>query len=241
MSGGEGDNNEEKTPNAFDEFVSSFSWQPFDFSFSNPDLKSAMIRSGLWSVASGIGGVTTAYIEGKTLFFPMYFFTGVGFCYGSAFFGSSLAFKHFRQNRDDAYNNICGGAVSFTVIGTALRGVKKGLKSGLLGAGLGAAYYYGSNWLYQNTRDNWLEFRRYQLHTQEPKVFGRPAYDKKVTIYIGNRDAKLPPKPLVPFSEEAKEFSKKQRPELFNNENTKAETETKAEGAASGEKKEGSS
>lgn len=176
---------------------------PFDFSLSNPELQKALSSSALWSVASGIGGVTTAYIEGQTLFFPMYFFTGLGLCYSSTFFGTTIAIKHFRKNQDDVYNYVGGGAVSFTSVGTLLHGIRRGAKAGVVGAGLGAAFFYGGNWLYDNTRKNWLEFRRHQTHRVEKKEYSKPGYDKVVTIQMGKRDDKLPPQPVVPFSEAA--------------------------------------
>lgn len=184
----------------------------FDLSLRNPEIVDALSKSAFWSIASGIGGVTTAYIEGQTLFFPMYFFTGIGFCYSSSFFGTTLAIKHFRQNQDDVYNYVGGGGASFTAVGTMIHGLRRGVKSGIVGAGLGAAYFFGANWLYDNTRKNWLEFRRHQIHRKEEKTYSKPGYDKAITIQMGKRDEKLPPVPVVPFSEAAALFNPKHPP-----------------------------
>lgn len=183
--------------------------EPFDFSWSNSEIRSSLFKSAFWSIASGAGGVTTAYIEGQALFFPMYFFTGLGFCYSSTFFGTSLAVKHFRKNHDDVYNHAIGGAISFTTVGTIFHGIRRGAKTGVVGAGLGAAFYYGGNWLYDNTRKNWLEFRRHVIHRTETKTVSKPVYNKSMTLQIGKRDERLPPLPVVPNSDASKVISYK--------------------------------
>jgi hypothetical protein len=196
------DNTEASNESGMDE-----SLPPFDFSFRNPAIQSGLFQSAVWSIASGAGGVTTAYIEGQALFFPMYFFSGLGFCYSSTFFGTSLAIKHFRKNQDDVYNHAIGGAVSFTTVGTILHGIRRGAKSGVIGAGLGAAFFYGGNWLYDNTRKNWLEFRRHVIHRTETKTVSKPVYNKSMTVQIGKRDERLPPLPVVPYSDAVKAIS----------------------------------
>lgn len=190
--------------------------KPFDFSMSNPEIQRVLSYSTFWSIASGIGGVTTAYIEGQTLFFPMYFFSGLGFCYSSALFGSSLAIKHFRNNQEDVYNYVGGGALGFSAVGTLLHGIRRGAKSAVVGAGLGAAFFYGGNWLYDKTRENYLEFRRHIVHRTDKKIFSKPLYDKRYTLQIGKRDERLPPVPLDPYQnaevlKELDEMAKKGR------------------------------
>lgn len=135
----------------------------------NEELKSVLSKSVFWSTFSALGGCSLAYIEGQAVFFPLYFYSGMGFAYSALYFGTEVRVRSFR-GVSDVYNHVGAGVFTFSVIGTAMHGLKRGARSGVVGAGLGALYWYSSGYLYDKLRQSWLEYRRLMVHRSEDNL-----------------------------------------------------------------------
>lgn len=134
-------------------------------SISNSEtLQSVVYYVGTWSTIGGIVAATSSYIEGRSVFLPMYGLAGLSAVYSSLFFGCAAGLRILRQQPDDVFNYAAAGGISAFSINTFGKGLKRGGMAGLVGLGVGSVYYYTSSAVYSFSREAWLGYRRHQIH-----------------------------------------------------------------------------
>lgn len=121
------------------------------------------------AIASALGATTGYYLGDKA---ALYFYTS-GIWLGAAsfsFFSTVYGLKELRK-ADDCYNYSAAGAFTGLLM---VRREKKPLGVGI-GAMIGLGYYFGSTFIYQQTREMWLTRRRYVLeHSRERRIVRNP-------------------------------------------------------------------
>jgi len=127
------------------------------------------------SLLGGLVGCSRGYLNGESLLARTYIAFGTTLVFSSSFFGVAQLCNVTRGS-DDIYNYALSGLINGCAF-SALR--KKNLMFGsVVGTCIGGVYKAGGGWLFENSRSQWLEHRKYQLqNTHERKlVVTKPSF-----------------------------------------------------------------
>jgi hypothetical protein len=130
---------------------------------SHSFLQYVMPRALTTSMVVTSTALSSIYIRGDRLILPFYLYSSTSFLLGGLYFGGVYTMKNIiRENStdDDPINYIVPASViSASYVGIQ-SGIKKGVIAGLAGGILGGCYCYGSNWLYQKSRNFYVNYRK---------------------------------------------------------------------------------
>lgn len=138
-------------------------------------------------------GVTTKYIQGGATVIPLsfYSYTLAGALGSISFFGTASLIRSLRGKEEvDIPSYAVSGGLHGAALTTFYFGWKRGIIGAFLGTGFGAALLAGSQLLYQESRSQWLEHRRYLIYDSvEKKVSNhRPTFSgqrMKIDVFHG--------------------------------------------------------
>lgn len=134
-------------------------------------------RALTWTLASGLYGATSAYLQGVSVTLPFYTYGTSAMIASTTFFAGSYLSRYVRE-KDDTANYAISGLVNGFVSVSLLSGMKKGGIAGIVGGGLGALYSISSNWLYAQGREAWIQHRIQHLYFSKERklVVTRPQF-----------------------------------------------------------------
>lgn len=133
-------------------------------------------KSITWASLAAVFRASRSYIHGDGVIARTYGAFGATLFAATGFFGLARVGEIVRET-DDVYNYIVSGFVNGGLFG-ALAKNRNIVVTTLLGTGFGALYKIGGGWLYDTSKETWMDHRRFQLHnSQERKlVVTRPSF-----------------------------------------------------------------
>ncbi len=132
-----------------------------------------------WTLASGLYGATSAYLQGATMTLPFYTYGTSAMIASTTFFSGAYLTRYIRGNKeDDPSNYAISGMVNGFVSVSIFSGVKKGGLAGIVGGGLGAIYAVGSQWLYAQSREAWIQHRIQHIYFSKERklIVSKPTF-----------------------------------------------------------------
>lgn len=128
------------------------------------DIKQSAWKALYFAGFGGMYGLSSAYIQNQGLALKFYTLSGLTFATSLSYFGVLNALKRYRQT-DDLINPAASGAITGFIFSSLLKGVKSGLISAIPYALLGTAYELSSNWVYETSREAWIDRRRTMINS----------------------------------------------------------------------------
>ena len=133
------------------------------------------------TISGGLFGLSSGYYIGNIAVRLGMSWAVIGGCLGFQFFGGVLALKTLRQ-QDDLRNYAVSGSFAGLSLAKYLELVgsvpkhtlTRNLQIMLFGSISGIIYKLSENWLYDNSREYWLQTRAQLKYESEHKSFRRP-------------------------------------------------------------------
>jgi hypothetical protein len=116
-----------------------------------------------------VGGVTVGYYVGNAT--ALYGYTGgIGFgMFSCAFFGTTYVLQKARTT-DDVYNYAASGCFNSAWVAMGLYGPRRGGVAALAGAVCGALYKVSGDYLFDVSKQAWINHRRHVILHSKPRV-----------------------------------------------------------------------